>query len=75
MFPDYHAIRALVDDRQGHLANTASRRRFLRAGRRTRHDAPAIRLDRPSAPVEATLSAARQPISLGRTPSEIHRAA
>jgi hypothetical protein len=74
MFPDYHTIKALVDDHQGRLHHQARRRRFLLAGRRS-HDDRAIRLDRPSAPVEASPAAARRSTSLGRTPSEVGRAA
>jgi hypothetical protein len=78
MFPDYHLMSALVADHRSLLEDGARKRRFLRAGRRVRHDiAPSSpnRPDRTITAVEAVPTAAPQVVSLGRTPSRTDRAA
>jgi hypothetical protein len=79
MFPTFDQTRTLVADRQHRLVVDAERRRFVRRSRR--HDvrsseAPTPRLDRTTTTIEVAGAAARQPVSIGRTPTETgHRAA
>jgi hypothetical protein len=70
----YDTQRTLVTDRHNRFTANARRRRLL--GRRRQLDDTTPRgLERATTPVGA-VGAARQPISLGRTPSEVeHRAA
>lgn len=72
MFPDYFALKALVDDHQGRLHRRAGLRRILRAGRR---DDLAACVEQRSFPVDAAPIAARTTVPTGRTPVGIDRAA